>query len=76
VPFDRQKFRTLIIPISTYRSVKHTAAEIDRTMNELLAAAWANYFENNIQEILITMQEREKRVTALIAKSSSHHSFD
>jgi hypothetical protein len=45
MPFDKQKFRTVIIPISTYRSVKHTAAEFDKTMNELLAAAWANYFE-------------------------------
>jgi hypothetical protein len=51
MPFDKQKFRTVIIPISTYRSVKHTAAEFDKTMNELLAAAWANYFEKTYSGI-------------------------
>jgi hypothetical protein len=49
MPFDRMKARTVLIPIKTYRSVKHTSAEIDRTMSELLAEAWSNYFEKNMQ---------------------------
>jgi predicted transcriptional regulator YdeE len=53
---DRERFRTVTIPTQTYRSVKLTAAEIDKSIMELLAAAWANYFETTLQKQLNTNQ--------------------
>jgi hypothetical protein len=38
---DRTKLRTAVIPIETYRSIKITAAQMDKSMIEILAEAWA-----------------------------------
>jgi hypothetical protein len=45
---DRDRYRTVTIPKETYRSVKHTSAEMERSIMELLAIAWEQYFDKSI----------------------------
>ena len=53
---NKDKLRIVVVPIQTYRSVKRTAAEIDRPICDLLADAWNNYTcegKKNEQEELL-----------------------
>jgi hypothetical protein len=47
MPIDKSKFRQVGIPILTYRSIKKTSAEIDKTMGQLLTDAWNKWSELN-----------------------------
>ena len=49
MPIDKEKTRLVTIPIQIYRSVKRTAAETDKTMNQLLADAWKNYEQKVVE---------------------------
>jgi hypothetical protein len=47
---DREKVRTVTIPIQTYKSVKMASARELKPMCNLLAGAWSNY-EQKVAEV-------------------------
>jgi hypothetical protein len=64
---DRTKLRTAVIPIETYRSIKITAAQMDKSMIEILAEAWATY----VQSINNTLQQRKMEALQIAAVTAA-----
>jgi hypothetical protein len=64
---DRTKLRTAVIPIENYRSIKITAAQMDKSMIEILAEAWASY----VQSINNTLQQRKMEALQIAAVTAT-----